>query len=167
MRNFLMFVLLLPLVTYANSNANDLREFKIVGESRFEYYFWDVYDAKLSSPTGQYKFGQHPSQLSLTYLRDFAAKDIVKATNEQWEYLGKKELMGKYDDALIALWPDIKEGETLTFITDINGKGTFFHDDKKLGGLDDITFADNFLAIWLSPDTSEPVMRNQLIGKSK
>jgi hypothetical protein len=166
MRKLSILLLLLPLVSFANTNeVND--EFKLVGESRFEYYFWDVYDAKLSSPTGRYEFGQHPSLLSLTYLRDFAAKDIVKATNEQWKHLGKKELIGKYDEVLTMLWPDIKEGETLTFKTDSNGKGTFYHEGKKLGGVDDRTFADNFLAIWLSPETSEPKMRNQLIGKSK
>nr|WP_304183869.1 chalcone isomerase family protein [Pseudoalteromonas prydzensis] len=142
-------------------------EFKQVGQSRFEYYFWDVYDAKLATPTGQYQFGQHPSKLSLTYLRDFAAKDIVKATNEQWQHLGKTQLLGKFDQQLLALWPDIKEGETLSFITDMQGVGTFYHNDTKLGGIEDSEFADNFLAIWLSPQTSEPKMRKQLIGEQK
>ena len=165
MRVLLIFLSLFSLGALASSN--DSNEFKLVGESRFEYYFWDVYDAKLSSPTGSYEFGQHPAQLSLTYLRDFAAKDIVKATNEQWAHLGKKDLINKYDDALLKLWPDIKEGETLTFRTDDSGNGTFYHNDKKLGGIEDATFADDFMAIWLSPDTSEPAMRNQLIGNPK
>ncbi|CAM3779362.1 MULTISPECIES: chalcone isomerase family protein [Pseudoalteromonas] len=157
---FTLFLLLLSI----NSLA---AQFKQVGQSRFEYYFWDVYDAKLATPSGQYQFGQHPSKLSLTYLRDFAAKDIVKATNEQWQHLGKNDLLGKYDKELLALWPDIKEGETLSFITDEQGKGTFYHNDSKLGGIDDSEFADHFLAIWLSPQTSQPAMRKQLIGEQK
>ena len=35
-------------------------------------------------------WGEHPVKFKLTYLRDFDAKDIVKATNEQWEHIGKK-----------------------------------------------------------------------------
>ena len=165
MRKSITSLLSIPLLLLSmNSMAT---EFKQVGESRFEYYFWDVYDAKLATPSGQYQFGQHPSKLSLTYLRDFAAKDIVKATNEQWQHLGKTDLIGKYDKELLALWPDIKEGETLSFITDEQGDGTFYHNDTKLGAIADSEFADNFLAIWLSPQTSEPTMRKQLIGEQK
>ena len=165
MRKPIISLLSIPLLLLSmNSMAT---EFKQVGESRFEYYFWDVYDAKLATESGQYQFGQHPSKLSLTYLRDFAAKDIVKATNEQWQHLGKTDLIGKYDKTLLALWPDIKEGETLSFLTNKQGIGTFYHNDTKLGGIDDSEFADNFLAIWLSPQTSEPKMRKQLIGEQK
>ena len=165
MRKFIISILTIPLLMLSiNSMAT---EFKSVGQSRFEYYFWDVYDAKLATPSGNYQFGQHPVKLSLTYLRDFAAKDIVKATNEQWQHLGKTDLLGKFDQQLLALWPDIKEGETLSFITDTQGIGTFYHNDTKLGGIDDSQFADNFLAIWLSPKTSQPDMRKQLIGEQK
>jgi len=101
----------------------------------------------------------------LTYLRDFAAKDIIKATNEQWQHLGKKEIISKYDAQLAALWPDIKKGESLSFITDENGIGTFYFNGKKLGAIEQNGFADNFLAIWLDADTSEPQMRKQLIGQ--
>ncbi|WP_064435593.1 chalcone isomerase family protein [Pseudoalteromonas neustonica] len=140
-------------------------DFKTVGTSRFEYIFWDVYDATLATTTGQYEFPQHPTKLSLTYLRDFAAKDIVKATNEQWRYLGKNQLVKKYDDKLLAIWPDIKEGETLTFITTETGIGTFYHQNKELGSIKDVNFADDFLSIWLSENTSEPKMRKQLLGR--
>lgn len=140
-------------------------EFKSVGESRLEYYFWDVYDAKLFTPSGVYKAGKHPIKLSLTYLRDFAAIDIVKATNEQWQHLGKTDLVGRFDQSLLNLWPDIKEGETLAFITDTKGVGVFYHQGEKLGSVDDANFANDFLAIWLSPKTSQPQMRKQLIGE--
>lgn len=140
-------------------------DFKVVGEARFEYLFWDVYQAQLATPSGTYQFGNHPTKLTLTYLRDFAAKDIIKATNEQWQHLGKKEIISKYDAQLAALWPDIKKGESLSFITDENGIGTFYFNGKELGAIEQNGFADNFLAIWLDADTSEPQMRKQLIGQ--
>jgi len=165
MRNSLFILLCSPLLVL--SFCCFAAEFKPVGESRFEYYFWDVYDAKLATPSGNYEFGQHPARLTLTYLRDFAAKDIIKATNEQWQHLGKDPLVGKYDQQLLALWPDIKEGESLTYVTDKQGQGVFYHNEQKLGGIDDTDFTDSFLAIWLSENTSEPQMRKQLIGAQK
>ena len=76
--------------------------FKTVGQAKMEYLFWDVYNAKLETPSGSYQFGQHPSKLTLTYLRDFDAKDIVKATNEQWQHLNLNDMVGVYDKQLLA-----------------------------------------------------------------
>ncbi|WP_404344218.1 chalcone isomerase family protein [Pseudoalteromonas mariniglutinosa] len=129
------------------------------------YLFWDVYNATLATPSGSYVTGEHPVKLTLTYLRDFAAKDIVKATNEQWQHLGKQALVNKYDAQLLAMWPDIKKGEALSFVTNTAARGTFYHNGTELGSIDDDQFADSFLAIWLSENTSEPALRKKLIGQ--
>lgn len=146
------------------SFSEEQADFKKVGEARMEYLFWDVYDAKLYTPSGTYKQGVHPVKFTLTYLRDFAAKDIVKATKEQWQHLGKSDLSAKYADKLLALWPDIKKGESLSLQTSPSGEAIFYHNDKKLGEITDSQFANQFLAIWLSPNTSEPALRKQLLG---
>ncbi|WP_377110705.1 chalcone isomerase family protein [Pseudoalteromonas sp. R86517] len=146
------------------SFSEEQTDFKKVGEARMEYLFWDVYDATLYTRSGSYKQGAHPVKFTLTYLRDFAAKDIVKATKEQWLHLGKSDLSAKYADKLFALWPDIKKGESLSLQTSLNGQATFYHNDKKLGEITDSQFANQFLAIWLSPNTSEPALRKQLLG---
>jgi len=146
------------------SFSEEQTDFKKVGEARMEYLFWDVYDATLYTRSGSYKQGAHPVKFTLTYLRDFAAKDIVKATKEQWQHLGKSDLSAKYADKLLALWPDIKKGESLSLQTSPSGEATFYHNDKKLGEITDSQFANQFLAIWLSPNTSEPALRKQLLG---
>lgn len=146
------------------SFSEEQTDFKKVGEASMEYLFWDVYDATLYTRSGSYKQGAHPVKFSLTYLRDFAAKDIVKATKEQWQHLGKSDLSAKYADKLLALWPDIKKGESLSLQTSPSGQATFYHNDKKLGEISDSQFANQFLAIWLSPNTSEPALRKQLLG---
>ena len=38
--------------------------FKTVGQAKW-YLFWDVYNAKLETPSGSYQFGQHPANLHL------------------------------------------------------------------------------------------------------
>lgn len=139
-------------------------DFNKVGEARMEYLFWDVYDASLFTPSGEYQAGENPLKFKLTYLRDFAAKDIVKATKEQWSHLGKPQLSSRYADTLLALWPDVKKGESLTLLTNNQGQSIFYHNDTELGKIAESEFASEFLAIWLSENTSEPKLRKQLLG---
>ncbi|MGO1191839.1 MULTISPECIES: chalcone isomerase family protein [Vibrio] len=137
---------------------------KFVGEARLKYMFWNVYDAQLFTTSGQYVPGEYPIQLTLTYLRDFTAKDLVKATNEQWQHLGKFDLKNTYDKQLLSLWPNIKKGDSLTLLTNAKGQATFLHNTKELGVINGRDFAENFLAIWLDKDTSHPEFRRELIG---
>lgn len=152
------FYLLTTSIVLANTQFNK------VGEARMEYLFWDVYDAVLFTPSGNYSAGTHPIKFKLTYLRDFEAKEIVKATNEQWEHIGKKELADKYDSKLLSIWPDIRQGDSLTLVTNEQGLSTFYHNDEKIGEINEPQFSSDFLAIWLDEKTSEPKLRKQLLG---
>ncbi|GLT14116.1 chalcone isomerase family protein [Vibrio algivorus] len=149
-------------VSNAQINASNLQ---LVGEARMTYLFWDIYDARLYSSSGDYSTQRFPVLLSLSYLRDFKAKDIVKATNEQWLHLGKDSLVGQYDKTLMSLWPDIKQGDTLSVLVENNQTSAFFYNGKKLGVIRDASFTESFIAIWLSPKTSHPKVRQQLIGQ--
>jgi hypothetical protein len=154
----IVFYLLTTPLAYASA------EFNKVGEARMEYLFWDVYDAQLFTHSGDYSAGTHPVKFKLTYLRNFDAKEIVKATNEQWTHLGKSKLSAKYDTKLLSIWPDIKKGDSLTLITSEQGVSTFYHNDKKTGQIEEPEFSSDFLAIWLDENTSEPKLRKQLLG---
>lgn len=139
-------------------------DFNKVGEGKMEYLLWDVYDATLSTHSGNYALGDNPVKFKLTYLRNFEAKDIVKATQEQWQRLGKEQSSKTYSDKLLQIWPDIKKGESLTLITNEQGGSIFYHNDKKIGEINEPEFATDFLAIWLDKNTSEPELRKQLLG---
>jgi len=65
---------------------------------------------------------------------------------------------------LLQIWPDIKKGESLTLITNEQGRSIFYHNDKKIGEINEPEFATDFLAIWLDKNTSEPELRKQLLG---
>ncbi|MFY8274804.1 chalcone isomerase family protein [Pseudoalteromonas sp. SSDWG2] len=140
---------------------------KLVGEAKLTYMFWDVYNATLYTPTGQYQFGQHPMRLTLTYLRDFEAEDIVEATKEQWQELGHPEYVQLFSQHIEQAWPDIAQGDSLTFETNEHSIGAFYHNDEFLVSIDDSQFSDAFTAIWLSEKTTEPKLRKKLIGDAK
>ena len=145
----------------ASASENHLKQ---VGGGVMTSMFWDVYEAQLHTSTGEYQVGQHPMRLTLTYLRDFKAKDIVKATKEQWQHLGKPEYVQRYSSIIEDAWPDISAGDSLSYETDADGKGAFYFNDKLLVEVTQPDFSDAFTAIWLSADTSEPKLRQQLLG---
>ena len=140
--------------------------FQTVGEARLREFLFDVYDSELSTPTGIYEPEQRPVKLEITYLRDFKAKSIVQQTIKEWRHLGvAPEQYERYLKLIDDLWPDIEEGDTLTFIVGADETNEFLHNGRSLGGVDHPSFARDFLSIWLSPDTSQPELRAQLIGE--
>ncbi|KNC67847.1 hypothetical protein AC626_08325 [Pseudoalteromonas rubra] len=176
--------LLVPLQASA-STATQLSTLELRGTADLRYLFWDVYSAALYTGGEAYQADQFPQVLSLTYKRDIEAQELVDATREQWQ---KQKLV--LDNAeqwlrqLVQLWPDIQKGNQLILVVDRDKQSRFyFRPDpgaevksalseaelktsaRFLGAINDRAFGPAFLAIWLSEKTTEPKLREQLIGK--
>ncbi|EOB3551775.1 chalcone isomerase family protein [Vibrio vulnificus] len=136
------------------------------------WFVFDIYDSKLVTPNGEFEVNAdvtpHPLALEIRYLRDISREDLLSATEEQWQKMGiaaKKP----WRDSLELIFPNIKKGDKLTYITD-GEKGRLLinrHDSDKaevVGNVADQELNDAFLAIWLSPKTQYPSLRAKLIG---
>lgn len=136
-----------------------------VGRARLSVLFFDVYDSILKTPSGQYHGHQQPVALEIHYLRDIKASALVKQTLKEWDSLGVSSTTYlPFVEPLKALWPDIKKGDSLIFIVLPDGSNTFYYNSEELGGLDHPQFGQYFLDIWVSPNTSRPELRAQLLG---
>ncbi len=153
---------LVALLLAGNAQAEQLQ---LVGQARLEVLFWSIYDSRLYTADGRYSDGQRPLRLELEYLRDIEAADLVEQTRNEWQHLqlraAEKEL---WLQELARLWPDVREDDVLALEMSESGRSTFLLNGKPLGSIDDPQFGPNFLAIWLSPDTSRPELRRSLIG---
>jgi hypothetical protein len=138
-----------------------------VGEARLTVMFWDVYDASLFAPNGQWA-QQKPFALKLSYLRDFKGEDIADRSVKEMRKQG-------FDDEVkLATWhtqmrqtfPDVQNGDQLTGIYTSNGHTLFYKGDKRVGTIKDPEFGKQFFAIWLGPETSIPSLRYSLLGYS-
>ncbi|MBT0585470.1 chalcone isomerase family protein [Alteromonas sp. SM 2104] len=140
---------------------------EVVGEARFEYFFWDVYDVKLYTPNGEYD-PNGAFALSLTYLRDFDGRDIAERSVKEMRKQGQND-SAKLDDWLAqmsSIFPDVKEGQTLTGIAHKDsGHARFFLEDKQIGLVEDEEFTQAFFDIWLGEKTSEPKLRKRLLNR--
>ncbi|MAB22293.1 MULTISPECIES: chalcone isomerase family protein [Idiomarina] len=139
--------------------------FSKVGETRLSVYFWDVYDATLFSPSGNYEKNERQALL-LEYLRDIKAKDLIETTEEEWQKLElDREKHKDWLAQLDSIWPNIKEGDCLLLVEDEEGSAEFYQGEKLLGTIKDKEFTEQFLAIWLSENSRFRSERNELIGE--
>jgi len=138
-----------------------------VGEARLTVMFWDVYDATLFAPNGQWA-KQKPFALTLSYLRDFEGEDIADRS------IKEIRKQGFDDEVKLATWhtqmrqafPDVQNGDQLTGIYTQDGHTLFYMGDKRVGTIKDPEFGKKFFAIWLGPETSIPNFRYSLLGYS-
>lgn len=66
---------------------------------------------------------------------------------------------------MVRVFPDVRRGDRLTGVH-LPGVGVrFLHNDQVVGEVRDTAFARIFMGIWLSPRTSEPQLRRQLLAE--
>lgn len=136
-----------------------------VGSSDMRWTFFKLYNITLLTDDGNYRPQQYPQALEIRYYRDIDKEDLVNATGDQWENLGiPKEKRNRWLPELSSLWPDVKKNDELRFEVDASGRNRFFYNGELIGSVDSPEFSQAFLAIWLSPDTSRPDLREKLIG---
>ena len=152
----------------SNQVIKPTQALKQIGQGTMSWLFFDVYQAVLYSQTGTYVKQDYPQALKIVYKRDIKSDDLVTATAREWQKLAiiNEDYQG-WLTQLLALWPDIKTGDELIFLVDVDGIGYFYHNNQLLGGIESDNFANAFLSIWLSNNTSEPGLRKQLIGEKQ
>lgn len=140
-------------------------QWKKVGEATLEWGIWNIYNSELKTPTGRYKGTEDDLALIIHYLRNIDKDALLDATEEQWQDLGySSQQITPWIKTLSTIWPDVKKEDRLTFVLR-NGEGQFYQQGKPLGKVLSPSLSQSFIAIWLSPKTSYPELRQQLIGK--
>ena len=143
------------------SSAVSVPELPLVGSGTLKWYGLRIYDVEYREAPNACT----PRILRITYARRIPTHRLIKATREQWQEIGVA------DDSAVrawlreagALWPDIEPGDHLLLLVDSDGASHFFGSDGFLGTIQDPAFGTAFIAIWLSPDTTEPKLRAQLL----
>ncbi len=163
-RNFLfLFVALFSSFSQASE------KFELVGSTRFSVLWFDIYDAALYSETGSYQFGQQPLRLTLNYLRDISAQQLLNETRKQWKDIPNldKQKREQWLTQLEKIWPDIREKEQLSFILYNDDKGEFRISEETLGIIDSPGFARAFINIWIGPHSQFPRQAKKLSGAAQ
>lgn len=175
MRSALLALLLLT-ATLSFAHASDWLSWRKVGTSTLSWGPFTIYTAQLLTADGRYDGPGQNKALVITYKRNIQRSELVNATREQWQALGIPGREAHSEDwlnMLHALWPDVTPDAQLAFVLH-DRQGQFWYRASAsqksfmpLGPRQSEAFSANFLAIWLSPDTQYPELRQQLIGGDK
>lgn len=142
-----------------------------MGQGKLTWWGLHVYDSQLWSakPGKAFDYRTDSYWLKLKYARDFDGADIAERSREEIEDQGQVDpaLLDGWEKQMRALFPNVKEGESLSALY-APGKGAqFFYNGKPLGELTDPDLSTAFMGIWLDPKTSAPDLRLQLLGISR
>jgi hypothetical protein len=140
-----------------------VEDLKPSGSGQLSWLFWDIYQATLYTPNGQYSEEIYPKALEINYQRDIEAAELIRATQEEWQRL-KVPYRAEWLQQLAQLWPNIKKGDRLTMRATSKDSAVFSYNGTTVGHIDGEGFAKAFLTIWLSPETRDKQLRAQLIG---
>jgi len=140
---------------------------KIVGEGRLTYMLLNVYDATLYAPHAQLTNNQ-PFALSIHYLREINGNDIANRSIEEMRRQGlqDEEMLKTWHAEMSAIFPDVQNGTVLTAVFTPGKHTEFFQNNRSIGTINGDDFLHYFSGIWLSEKTSEPALREKLLGLS-
>ncbi len=145
-----------------------LRTPRLVGQHRFTYWGFEVYDASLwaSAPFAALDWVKQVLVLELRYLRDFKGADIAQRSMDEMQ--GQRPLsaaqLQSWSATLQALMPNVRAGEQITGIYTPDKGMQLLHQDRVLGELRDTELAQRFLGIWLATETSQRKLRQNLLA---
>lgn len=145
---------------------------RLVGQSNFSYWGFDIYHASLWVGVNAFKAEQWQVQrlaLELRYLRDFDGKAIAQRSLDE---IQAQSALPKYKaqawlGTLENLFPNVRKGQSLTGIYLPDMGAHFLIDNTRLGEIKDPELAKRFFDIWLAKQTSAPELRKKLIADTQ
>ncbi len=138
---------------------------KQVGTSSLRVMVFKVFDSALFTETGNWQDQKTSFRYELTYARTISGSVLASQTTKEWDHLGfTDDRQSAWVEYLEAIWPDVNQGDTITFDVDASGVSRFYFNGEWLGAIEDPDFAPTFIAIWLSPETSRPAHREGLLA---
>lgn len=143
---------------------------RLVGQGKYVYWGFDVYMASLWTGERSLRSDQWQTQrlaLELRYLRDFEGKDIAKRSVDEMHKQSPlpPNTAQAWLKTLEALFPNVRKGQSLTGIYVPNSGAQFLFNNAPLGMVADAELSKRFFAIWLSPQTSAPELRQKLFAE--
>lgn len=141
---------------------------KLQGSNRLTVWGFKVYDARLwapAAPTAE-QWAKQPLALELNYLRKLEGKAIAERSLKEMRRQGDiaPATSQRWLTAMESAFPDVGEGDRITGVHTPGDSASFYFNGTLRAEVRDADFARMFFGIWLSARTSEPAMRDALLG---
>lgn len=148
--------------------AVSLTNVRSVGAARLTVWGFQVYDARLwaQSDFSVEDYERCSFALDITYLRSFDSGVIADRSLKEMRGIGSmsEQQAAQWLAQMRKVFPSIAKGDRLVGLYKPGEGASFSLNGKPAGDIRDAEFARLFFGIWLSPQTSAPQMRRELLG---
>lgn len=166
-------VCLITLFLYGpNAWANDrilaaIPQASIVGQGVLSIAFWDIYEATLYATNGQWRDTQ-PAILSIEYFVTIDGADIADRSVKEIRKQGFTDevQLAAWNSQMKNIFPNVVPGSILSATYFPYKETRFYSNGEPIGAIKGDMFGRLFFNIWLGENTSEPQLRQSLLGKS-
>jgi hypothetical protein len=138
------------------------------GQARFRFFGLHVYDIRLwsAAPVTAANWQEQALTLEIAYARSLDGAEIAaRSLKEMRRQASFTEAQGKtWLTEMQAAFPDVKAGDRISGSYEPGVAAQFTVNGQPRRRIADAEFARLFFGIWLSPQTSEPALRAQLLG---
>jgi hypothetical protein len=151
--------------------ADEWPSARLQGQGRLRAMGFRIYDIRLWAPREPLSpddWGQRALALEIEYARSLVGRLIAERSLQEMRRAGPMapELAERWLQAMSRWFPDVQAGDRITGVHLPEGVVRFFANGAPRGELRDAEFARRFFGIWLAPHTSEPRLRDALLGLS-
>jgi len=132
----------------------------------FKVYVGGLYLEAPSKDAAAILAADAPKAVRMHFLRDLKKSQLTDGFSEGFAANAKEKAVAQKAavDRMLALVPDVKEGETMSFVY-VPGKGTtLFSGDKALGTFEGKDFADVVFLLWLGPKPPSEDLKKGMLG---
>ena len=147
----------------------DLPQARLAGSGEFKTWGLDIYTARLWTQAARFS-DQQAFALEITYHRAVSRERLVSISLDEMQRLAGAALnpaqRSQWQAQMQQAFVDVEAGARITGVF-LPGVGCRFYVGERLQHeVRDEAFARAFFAIWLSPRSRYPELRQQLIGAS-
>lgn len=141
---------------------------RLLGEGKLKVFGLHVYDIRLwgeAAFNGRDALSQ-PLALELQYARAIEGKAIAERSLKEMQGLNPIDAASaeRWLQQMRQIFPDVNKGDRITGVMRPGEVARFFVNGKPGGEVRDAEFTRLFFGIWLSPRTSQPKLREALLG---
>jgi hypothetical protein len=155
----------LPALAAPPEIADVIHADKPYGEGKIRFLFLNAYNAKLWTDAPTWSMDA-PCAMEIQYGMGFGTGDLVERTVKEMKNVDpqlSETQLAKWTPELSKVYPPVKSGDRLTALYVPGKPVAFTYNGTPMGSIADPTFAKDFFGIWLSPNTSDPSLREKLL----
>jgi hypothetical protein len=151
--------------------ASELATSRLHGSGRLTWFGLSVYDVRLwaGDRFSAAQFEREPLALEIQYARALQGRQIAERSLIEMQRFGatSEADAARWLASMLQLFPDVAAGDRITGVHRPGEAARFYFNGKLRGEVRETDFARRFFGIWLSPQTSEPKLRQALLGGTR